>query len=126
MKSNRPYLLRALFDWITDNDCTPYIIVDAEVPGVEVPPEYVEDNRIVLNISPVAVRGLDISDDTLSFNGRFAGRPMQVLIPVGAVIAIYAKENGQGMAFDTEASGREPPPEDDGGSPGGGHLRVVK
>ena len=122
MKSNRPYLLRALFDWIIDNDCTPYVIVNTEVANVQVPSKYVEDNRIVLNISPVAVRGLDISDEALSFDGRFGGRPMQVIVPVGAIVAIYAKENGQGMAFETEASTDEPPP--DGG--GGGHLRVVK
>ena len=122
MKSNRPYLLRALFDWIIDNDCTPYVIVNTEVANVQVPSDYVEDNRIVLNISPVAVRGLDISDEALSFDGRFGGRPMQVTVPVGAIVAIYAKENGQGMAFETEASTDEPPP--DGG--GGGHLRVVK
>lgn len=126
MKSNRPYLLRALFDWIADNDCTPYVIVNTEVPQVQVPLDYVEDNRIVLNISPAAVRGLDISDDALTFDGRFGGKPMQVFVPVGAIIAIYAKENGQGMAFEAELPGDEPPP-DDGGTPEpGGHLRVVK
>jgi stringent starvation protein B len=124
MKSNRPYLLRALFDWITDNDCTPYVIVNTEIAGVQVPTEYVEDNRIVLNISPVAVRGLDVSDDVLSFDGRFGGKPMQVIVPVGAIVAIYAKENGQGMAFESEAPSDEPPPDEEGG--GGGHLRVVK
>lgn len=126
MKSNRPYLLRALFDWITDNDCTPYVIVNTEVPQVLVPLDYVEDNRIVLNISPAAVRGLDISDDALTFDGRFGGKPMQVFVPVGAIIAIYAKENGQGMAFEAESPGDEPPPDDDGTSEPGGHLRVVK
>ena len=127
MTSNRPYLARALFDWIVDNNCTPYIILSAELSGVEVPLDYVEDGKIVLNVSPTAVRDLNIANDTVSFDGRFAGRSHRITSPIGGLLAIYAKETGQGMAFEEES--------DDDGSPGGvprpgepsgGHLKVVK
>jgi stringent starvation protein B len=102
VNSSRPYLLRALYEWIVDNDCTPHIIVDAERPGVDVPQEYVKDGQIVLNLSPTAVIELQLGDDCVSFNGRFGGRPVDVFIPVAAVLGIYARENGQGMAFEPE------------------------
>jgi stringent starvation protein B len=123
MTPNRPYLVRALLDWIIDNDCTPYLILGADVPGVEVPAEYVEDDKIVLNISPTAVRNLDIGNDEVSFDGRFAGRPHRISAPIGAVLAVYAKETGQGMAFEADSDERPTPPDDD--TPGA-HLKVVK
>ena len=113
MNSSRPYILRALYDWIVDNDCTPHILVDAMQPGVEVPSEYVKDGQIVLNVSPTAVIDLHLSNHLVTFNGRFGGRPMDVAFPVTAVLGIYARENGQGMVFEPE----EPPEPPEGGPP---------
>lgn len=110
MKSSRPYLLRALYDWIVDNDCTPHVLVDATQPHVEVPQEYVKDGQIVLNVSPSAVVDLQLSNHGVSFNGRFGGRPMDVIFPVTAVLGIYARENGQGMVFDPDEAPQDPPP----------------
>lgn len=103
MTSNRPYLLRALFDWICDNGATPYLLVDATVDGVQVPLEHVEDGRIVLNIAPSAVRALMIGDDVLSFDARFSGREMALAMPIGAVRAIFARETQEGMTFPPES-----------------------
>lgn len=110
MKSSRPYLLRALYDWIVDNNCTPHVLVDATQAHVEVPQDYVKDGQIVLNVSPGAVVDLQLSNHGVSFNGRFGGRPMDVSFPVSAVLGIYARENGQGMVFDPEESPEDPPP----------------
>jgi stringent starvation protein B len=125
MSSSRPYLLRALFDWIVDNGLTPHLLVDAEVPGVSVPAEFVDEGKIILNINPPAVTGLAMSNDRVQFNARFAGRAMSVSIPVAAVLAIYAKENGRGMMF-PELDGEEPPPASPEPSPGKPKLKVVK
>ena len=122
MTPNRPYLVRALFEWIIDNDCTPYLILGTDVAGVEVPVDYIEDGKIVLNVSPTAVRNLDIGNTEVSFDGRFAGAPHHISAPIGAVLAIYAKETGQGMAFEAEATDEPEPPDDTPGS----HLKVVK
>lgn len=100
MTSYRGYLIRALNEWILDNDCTPYILVNAMQDEVDVPRQYVRDGQIVLNISPAAVHGLQVTNDMLSFSARFGGRPMEVFVPVSAVMGIYARENGQGMVFD--------------------------
>ena len=102
MNSNRPYLLRALYDWICDNHLTPYLLVDVSGDELSVPNDFVEDNKIVLNISPSAVRDLDLSDDFINFKARFSGKSMSVYFPVDAVLAIYAKENGRGMIFPEE------------------------
>jgi stringent starvation protein B len=110
MTTHRPYLVRALNEWILDNNCTPYILVNAYEKGVEVPQNYVKDGQIVLNISPVAVQGLVITNAGIEFNGRFGGIPTHVYVPTSAVLGIYAKENGQGMIFDREDM-PEPPPE---------------
>jgi Stringent starvation protein B len=107
MTSHRPYLVRALYEWILDNNCTPYILVNALIEGVEVPQNFVKDGQIVLNISPVAVQGLLMTNDGLEFNGRFGGIPTRVYVPMGAVMGIYARENGQGMIFEY---GVTPPP----------------
>lgn len=118
MASSRPYLVRALHEWILDNDGTPHIVVDAGVQGVEVPADYVSNGQIVLNIRTGAVQGLEIHNDALSFSARFGGVPMLVYVPMRAVMAIYARENGQGMVF-----GREPgsPDPDGGGEPADEH-----
>tara|TARA_B110000003_G_scaffold184865_1_gene183736 strand:+ start:2778 stop:3200 length:423 start_codon:yes stop_codon:yes gene_type:complete len=109
MHSNRPYLLKAFFDWIVDNQCTPYIIVDAYYVGVEVPQEFVNDGQIVLNIAPRAVSGFAINDTSVEFSTRFNGMPLDLYIPTLSIIGIYAQENGKGMMFEPEAS-TEPPP----------------
>jgi stringent starvation protein B len=110
MNSSRPYLVRALYDWIVDNGCTPYVLIDAHVQGVEVPQQYVKDGQIVLNISPGAVANLLISNDDIRFRGRFGGIAVDVFAPVRAVLGIYARENGQGMVFELE---KTPPPAPD-------------
>lgn len=102
MNSSRPYLLRAIYQWIVDNDCTPYLLVNAVAPGVTVPQEYVENDKIILNVGPMAAHGLVLGDEEVTFDARFGGRPMAVVVPVGAVLAIYARENGQGMLFTDE------------------------
>ena len=109
MSSSRPYLVRALYEWILENECTPYILVNAFLNGVEVPQEHVKDGQIILNISPAAVQNLLVHNDAVEFDGRFAGIPKRVLVPIAAVMGIYAKENGQGMIFDTEGSLPKPP-----------------
>lgn len=111
MTSHRPYLIRALNEWILENDCTPYILVNAFESGVQVPQDFVKDGQIVLNISPQAVQALLISNDGIEFNGRFRGIPTRVYVPVAAVMGIYARENGQGMIFETEEPVPEPPPD---------------
>ena len=101
--STRPYLIRALYEWCTDNGLTPYVAVRVD-DSVQVPREYVKDGEIVLNISFDATSALQLGNDFIEFKARFGGKPREILVPVGRVIAIYARENGQGMAF--------PPPVD--------------
>ncbi|BCX89359.1 stringent starvation protein B [Methylomarinovum tepidoasis] len=110
MTSLRPYLIRAIYEWIVDNDLTPYVLVDAERDDVQVPRQYVQDGRIVLNLSPNAVVGLEMDNEAVSFQARFRGTPMQVYLPVRAILAIYAQETGKGMVFDEEMDGDETPP----------------
>src|SRR5690625_6988276 len=100
MTSNRPYLVRAMYEWILDNDCTPYLLVDAESRGTVVPREFVRDGQIVLNLSPSAVINLVMDNQAIQCNARFGGTPMAIHVPTGAVLGIYARENGQGMLFD--------------------------
>jgi len=110
MTSNKPYLIRAIYDWIVDNDLTPYLLVNAEYPGVEVPQEHVSGGRIVLNVSPKACRGLHLDNDKIVFTARFSGQSTQMLLTPAAVLAIYAKENGRGMEFGEEYDGPMAPP----------------
>ena len=107
MTSNKPYFIRAIYDWIVDNDLTPYLLVNAEYPDVEVPQEHVNSGRIVLNVSPKACRGLHLENDRIVFTARFSGRTTQIFVSPAAVLAIYAKENGRGMEFGAEYD--EPP-----------------
>ena len=102
MKSQRPYLLRALYDWIVDSEEVPYILVDATVPGVEVPNEHVKDGQIVLNIGPNAVRDLQLGDEWVMFSSRFNGRVFEVQLPMSGIKAIYARGTGDGLAFPEE------------------------
>lgn len=108
MTSHRPYLLRALYEWILDNGMTPYILVDARRPGVRVPPFAVQDGKVTLNIAPRAVVALEIADDAITFTARFSGVSYPIRVPVGAVLVIHARETGQGMALP-----EEPYPEDE-------------
>ena len=149
MSSQRPYLLRALYEWIADNGMTPHVLVDARMPGVRVPVHAVKDGRIVLNIAERAVAKLELGNDAIRFTARFAGVSQAVMVPLEAVIAIYSRETGQGMAMPDEprpAASQSSEPEvveqaDDVPSPGdapdapdtppeppkrGGHLRIVK
>ena len=107
MTSHRPYLLRALYEWIADNGLTPHLLVDATRPGVQVPRHAVKDGRIVLNVAQRAVAGLEMTNDTISFSARFGGVSHAVSVPVSAVLAIYARENGQGMALPPESEDAE-------------------
>ena len=100
MTSNRPYLMRAMYDWILDNELTPHVMIDAEMPNVEIPRQYVEDGKIVLNVAPRAVQGFLIDNDCLGFNARFGGKPYNIYAPINAVRAVYAAENNEGMMFD--------------------------
>lgn len=109
MNSSVPYLIRAINEWILDNDCTPYMIVDATMDDVSVPLEYVKDGQIVLNVSPKAIRDLSISDEFVMFSGRFAGMAHEVYAPIDAVMGIIAKENGEGMWFPRDETEPEPP-----------------
>ena len=102
MKSQRPYLLRALYDWIVDSDETPYVLVDASIADVVVPTEFVEDGQIVLNMGPNAVRDLVLENDFVMFNSRFAGRAFEIILPMASIKAIYCKDSGEGMVFPEE------------------------
>ena len=129
MTSNRPYLIRALFDWIVDNDLTPHISVNAMAVGVEVPQSYVSEGQIVLNIAPRAVMDFDMNNERIIFNGRFGGIPTDIHVPVHAVMGIYAQENGQGMVFAPEENPAPTPPSDTPNATSGAgksRLRVVK
>ncbi len=134
MSSNRPYLLRALYEWIGDNDMTPYLLVDAGRDGVQVPHSTIKDGRVVLNIAARAVAQLDLGNRDIRFMARFGGVSQSVIVPVTAVLAIYAQETGQGMMLpedgavlppDEDPSDDTPDPADEGPKRGG-HLRIVK
>lgn len=102
MSSSKSYLVNALYQWIVDNHCTPYVLVDAYAANVEVPQDYVKDGQIVLNIAPSAIGDLLIDKKGVSFNARFGGIPMDIFAPMQSVLGIYARENGQGMMFEPE------------------------
>ena len=129
MTSNRPYLIRAIYEWLVDNQLTPHLLVDATDERVVVPREFVDEGRIVLNINPSAVSHLELGNDWISFSARFAGASREVIAPPDAVLGIYGKENGQGMLFpDKERVGAgtpddEPEPPKPGKKPS---LKVVK
>jgi stringent starvation protein B len=129
MNSNKPYLLRALNEWILDNDQTPHVIVDIHAPGVDVPDQAIQDGKLVLNIAPQATRDLVMDNDSIRFQARFAGSPYDIFLPIDAVMAIYAKENGQGMMFaqgkeKEEQVERSEQPVKEPGS--GSHLKLIK
>lgn len=139
LTSRRPYLIRALYDWVLDNDLTPHLLVAADAQGVDVPRQFVtEEGKITINISPGAVRGLQLTNELISFSARFSGQSYNVSLPPGAVLALYARENGEGMLFGEVEAPQSPP---EGGSDAGAdadahaegetkkkhpHLKVVK
>lgn len=102
MTPSRPYLLRAFYDWLLDNEMTPHLLVNASIPHVRVPQQFVRDGQIVLNIAPQAVMAYTQDNDAISFSARFGGTPFQVYIPMAAVVAIHARENGVGTFFPPE------------------------
>lgn len=104
MLPRRPYLLRAFYEWLLDNDLTPHLVVDVTLPNVEVPMEFARDGEIVLNIAPRAVGNLELGAEDVRFNARFGGISRQVNVPLAAVLAIYARENGAGTLFEPEAA----------------------
>ena len=123
MNSSRPYLMRAMYEWIVDNDLTPYLLVNAGEPDVQVPAEHVNNGKIILNMDPNAVQDMDMSGSEISFNARFSGKPTQIFVPVSAALAIYARENGRGMVFNDDDL---PDPDDGKGKPGAPKLSIVK
>lgn len=131
-RSTRPYLIRALHEWALDSGLTPQIAVDVTVAGVQLPPGHAKDGEIVLNIHPQAVHQLELGNDTISFFARFSGRSEPVVVPVTAVLAIYARENGRGIQFPREEGGSEPPPGPSTPEPSppapkkGAHLKIIK
>lgn len=102
MTPSRPYLLRAFFDWLLDNDLTPHLVVNVNIPHVQVPLQYAQDGQIVLNIAPRAVMQFHMDNDAVSFSARFGGVSQQVYIPMAAILAIHARENGVGTLFPPE------------------------
>jgi stringent starvation protein B len=141
MTSSRPYLLRGIYEWIGDNHCTPHILVDAEVPNVQVPPKFIVDNKIILNISADATAKLIMNNEAIEFDARFGEAVWHVYVPLDAVLAIYARENGRGMAFtddentDNGGEGEETPPSENTSpsspakgklKPGRPQLKIVK
>ncbi|MGD8618593.1 MAG: ClpXP protease specificity-enhancing factor [Gammaproteobacteria bacterium] len=126
MNSSRPYLIRAIHEWILDNEMTPHLLVDMEGEGVDVPAQQGQNGKIVLNISPQAVEGLMLGNDAIGFRARFGGIATEVYVPVAAVMAVYAKENGRGMVFSEDEHAPEP---DDGSGRKTGRkpdLKIVK
>ncbi len=103
----RPYLVRAIYEWINDNAFTPYLLINAEEKGVFVPQQYIKDGQIVLNIAPHAVHQLLMDNDAVGFSARFGGVPQQVYVPMRAIMGLYARENGQGLFFDTNEYAHE-------------------
>jgi len=123
MTSSKPYLLRALYEWILDNDTTPYILVDATHEGLRIPAGIANDGKVVLNLAPQAIQNLEIANTHVSFSARFSGVAEDIYCPLGALLAIYARENGEGMMFPGEAADTATDSET---KPSGPTLKIVK
>ena len=130
MTPSRPYFIRAVYEWILDNELTPYLLVDASYPDVMAPMEFVQDGKIILNLAPSAIRNLHMGNDEVEFSARFGGKARNLYVPTGAILAVYAKENGKGMFFDENEM---PPPDKSDGAGEAAHkpsgkpsLKVVK
>jgi stringent starvation protein B len=131
-RSKRPYLIRAMHEWMGDNGNTPHIVVDAAVEGVGVPSQHVKDGKIILNISDTAAHDLQLRNDVITFRARFGGVPFDVVVPMQAVLGIYARETGQGMIFSHDNDEKTDPQVPEVTTPAGSerpkrsHLKVVK
>ena len=132
-RSKRPYLIRAMHEWMGDNGHTPHIVVDAGIDGVAVPAQHVKDGKIILNISESAAHNLKMTNDAVSFRARFGGVPFDVWVPMASVMGIYARETGQGMIFshdsdkpDIDDKTGEPTAQDTVSARARSHLRVIK
>jgi stringent starvation protein B len=128
MNSLKPYLIRAIYEWILDNNLTPHLLVDADHPQAVLPEAFIEEGKIVLNIRPEATDALSLGNEEIQFNARFSGQAMHIIVPISQVQAIYAKENGKGMIFDEDDEETPPPtpPKPEKGASQKPHLRVVK
>lgn len=141
MTSTRPYLLRAFYEWIVDNQLTPYMVINVKLPNVQVPESFVdEEGKITLNVGPLATKGFNISNQMIEFKARFSGVARDIYAPIKAVDAIYAKENGRGIVFSeedfeheddfieemTDSKDDDPPPSGGSKAKSRSHLRVVK
>jgi len=127
MTSNRPYLIRALHEWINDNNLTPYMLVNTAVPGCQIPEAHTANGRIIFNIALDVVERLALGNEAIEFTARFSGVPTHIYVPVMAVAAIYAKENGEGMAFPEETSSTEEGPTSGANrAKGKPNLKIVK
>ena len=131
MNSSKPYLVRALYEWILDNDTTPYILVDTSIDQVLVPPGIANDGKVVLNLAPAAIENLEMTNEHVSFSARFNGVAENIYCPIMSLLAIYARENGEGMMFPVEESDddTDQPDEDqssDSTKPKGPTLKVIK
>jgi len=102
MTSQKPYLVRAIYEWLLDNQFTPYLLVNTTIEGVQVPHDYINDDKIVLNITPGAISNFHADNEWVSFSARFSGKPMELFVPISAILAIYSKENNEGMFFTDE------------------------
>jgi stringent starvation protein B len=124
----RPYLLRAMHEWVTDSQHTPHVIIDADRPGVVVPRPFVKDGKIVLNLSLTATQNLSLGNEWIEFGARFAGVVHFIRVPIAAVLGIYARETGEGMVFSDQDLGPEPPPQPSAEEDGTrrSHLKLVK
>lgn len=134
MSSSRPYLIRALHEWISDNGMTPLLLVDAEAAGAEVPRAFVEDGKIILNASMNATQGLELGNEMIAFRARFSGAVHEVCVPIDAVLAVYARETSAGMMFpeaeedqsDTAADTNTDSKDDGKAAARPPHLRIIK
>ncbi len=126
MTSSKPYLLRALYEWIVDNDTTPYILVDTGNEQVLIPSGIASDGKVVLNLAPAAIENLEMTNEHISFSARFNGVAESIYCPIAALLAIYARENGEGMMFPTEEAEDGSEQSDADGKPKGPTLTVIK
>jgi len=131
MSPSKPYLIRGLYQWLLDNQATPYILADASSDGVMVPRGIASDGKVVLNLSPSAIQNLEMTNDYISFSARFNGVAQDIYCPIASILAIYAQENGEGMMFPAdsdEKQGSVGKVEDSGksGKPNKAGLKIVK
>jgi stringent starvation protein B len=126
MTSKKPYLIRAVYEWLIDNGATPYLLVDTSFEGVIVPEAFINDSKIVLNIAPDAVQHYEVNNKNISFSARFSGKRMELFIPIEAVLSIYGKENNQGMFFSEEQTSPPTPPSNSTKEKGKPKLMIVK